>query len=147
MNKQTTSIFENILFYCRWSFVFCLLIVIAKNSYDYTKELHKIYTYKTTYSLDHNVIGYQFEPLKEILEGVEFVGYYTDTDLSEKNDGKFFAQAQYTLAPTVLEHNNLKYEYIIFACSNENLSYAIINKIGAKAIRRYKNFILAQRSL
>ncbi len=49
--------------------------------------------------------GTQFATFKEKLKDVNAIGYLTNKDMSEeKNDGTFL-QAQYMLAPTVLELN------------------------------------------
>ena len=84
--------------------------------------------------------GLQYSDFKEGLAGVRRAGFVTNKDLSpEKNDGEFL-QAQYILAPTVLELNASKNKYNILDCTSKtHILYALkslnaapvqINKYG-----------------
>lgn len=81
------------------------------------EELVRIRRYNQV--LHHNVIGYQFNGLEKFIPGVEFISYYTDGRLEDPNNYKLFTQAQFVLAPTILDPNNLNHEYILFVCDNE----------------------------
>lgn len=67
-------------------------------------------------------IGTQFEGLKDPLHGLQKVGYYTDRSLDERFAAAQFAQAQYVLAPVILDLNNIDHPLVIFDFKNKNKS-------------------------
>jgi len=89
--------------------------------------------------------GYKFSGLDDILNGVEHMGYYTDKNLEDEKNAKQFSQAQFILAPTILELNNLEHKYILFDCSHEEIAWDKIRQIRATPIRKNQfGIILAQ---
>ncbi len=50
-----------------------------------------------------------------------------------------------TLAPTILELNNLDHEYILFDCSTDQVAADKIEEINALAIKRNKFGIILAR--
>jgi len=93
----------------------------------------------------YQFLGLKFSGLNETLKGQTHVGYYTDKDLDDRVHAMQFSQAQYLLAPVVLDLNNLKYEYIFFDCINELTALNIIKENGFIAIKKNAfGIILAQ---
>ncbi len=125
-------------------FILCFLAMIGFNVFGIKKELNRIKMYKKIIS--HQKIGYKFNGLEQFTKGIEYIGYYTDKDFSQDESVKEFAQAQYLLAPTILEYNNLNHEYILFVCQNEINAWKKIQEIGASPLRRNKfGIILAKK--
>ncbi len=86
--------------------------------------------------------GFQFLKLQDVFRGVSYVGYYTDKDLSDKQNTAQFSQAQYILAPTILELNNLSHEFILFDCTSEKAAYDKIKEIGAIPLKKSTSGII-----
>ena len=96
--------------------------------------------------MPYQKIGYKFEGLNQFTEGIEYIGYFTDTNINDQENSKIFAQAQYLLAPAILDYNNVEHEYILFVCEDEKKAWAIIKDIGAEPLRRNQyGMILAKR--
>lgn len=68
----------------------------------------------------------QFVPLKKVFSGVPRAGYYSDKNMEHPLALAQFQQAQYVLAPTVLELNNTGLPLVIFDCTSPE---AAITKI------------------
>ena len=99
--------------------------------------------------MPYQPIALEFIGLEQFTKDFKYMGYYTDIDI-KKNEpaAKTFAQAQYWLAPTVLDFNNLNHEYIIFVCSNEETALKKIAEINALALTRNNlGMILARRKI
>lgn len=97
--------------------------------------------------IPNQIIGYQFEALAADLENVQYLGYFTDKDL-EKDDAaaKLFSYAQYILAPSVLELNDLSHRYILFVCSKESIAWDKIKELNLEPYRRNKyGMVLARK--
>ena len=68
----------------------------------------------------------QFIGLEKVFTGLPRAGYYTDKNMDIPLAVAQFEQAQYVLAPTVLELNNTSLPLIIFDCTTPQIS---MNKI------------------
>ena len=125
--------------------VIALVIITIINIVVLQQELRRIKSFKQV--MPHQIIGYQFAGLEEVLQGVQYVGYYTDKDIeNDKETAKLFSHAQYILAPTVLDFNNTTHEYIIFVCSSEQIARIKIQQLKMFPIRRNKyGMILAKK--
>ncbi len=78
--------------------------------------------------------GYQFLTFKPKLAGIERVGYLTSKDMSrEKNDG-IFLQAQYFLAPTILELNRPNPVFNIVDFPDYTILPMVLRKINARPV-------------
>lgn len=121
------------------------MATIVTHSIGLRKEIITINNYKKI--VPYNNIEYKFEILKEFTQGIEFMGYYTDDpELKNEANAKLYSHAQFALAPTVLELNNLDHEYTLFVCADENVAMQKIAEIGAVPLRENKfGMILAQR--
>lgn len=126
-------------------FALCFLIMIGFNIPGVKRELDRINMYQKVIS--HQKIGHEFNGLEQFTKGIEYMGYYTDKDFSKDATVKEFAQAQYMLTPTILEHNNLTHEYTLFVCKNEINAWKKMKEIGASPLRRNKfGMILARKN-
>ncbi len=116
--------------------LFCagFLIIIGSNIPGLIKAMQTLKTYKKL--IPYQKIGQKFAGLAPYLRNVDFVGYYTDADFSQDGPVKDFAQAQYILAPTILEHNNLSHEYILLVCQNEANAWKKMRELNAVPLRR-----------
>ena len=80
-----------------------------------------------------------------MFNGIKYVGYYTDKSLDVNQNAAEFAQAQYVLAPTILDLNNLNHEYILLDCSAEDIAFEKIKEIHAIPFKKRLGLILAKR--
>lgn len=134
--KKTFSIYQ--------LFLILAGIILLLNSVDLTKAT--LQTVEKRKKTPFYFSGFQFLKLQEVFHGVPYAGYYTDKDLSNKQNAAQFSQAQYILAPTVLELNNLNRELIIFDCTSEKKAVDKIKEIGAVPLKKNPNgLILAQK--
>ena len=78
--------------------------------------------------------GIQYAAFKKPLEGVAAAGFLTNQDMSpEKNEGGFL-QAQYILAPTILELNNPNHTYNILDFTDQIYVFYMIKKFNFKRV-------------
>jgi len=90
-------------------------------------------------------MGYKFSGLKDILADTQIMGYYTDKDLDAKGPALQFAQAQYILAPVILDLNNIDHEFILFDCSRPEIAQDKIKEFGMIPLRKNQfDIILAK---
>ena len=72
----------------------------------------------------------QFIGLQKVFAGVSRAGYYTDKNLDFPIAIAQFEQAQYVLAPTVLELNNTSLPLVIFDCTTPAIALAKIKELN-----------------
>jgi hypothetical protein len=82
-----------------------------------------------------NFLGDQFKGLESIIKGQRIVGYYTDKNMDETLAIAQFEQAQYVLAPIVLDLNHTNYPFVIFDCTSPQVA---LNKITELKLRPVK---------
>ncbi|OGX28269.1 MAG: hypothetical protein A2787_02290 [Omnitrophica WOR_2 bacterium RIFCSPHIGHO2_01_FULL_48_9] len=129
-----------------WKLIFIVLacLVLGRNIRSLAKLHHKIVF------INKNLVfaepGREFADLADDLQGVEKVGFLTDKDMSpEKNDG-LFLQAQYRLAPTVLDLGNAQHPLLIFDCQNVLTAFDMMKELNAAPLHVNPYFkILAER--
>ena len=143
-SRPLSKTFPNFSAAARWSFLVALLGLLIFNSVDLMKE--QITMKKTREKVPYIFLGLKFSGLKEMLPGVERIGYYTDKNLDDNMDARQFAQAQYILAPIILDLNNTNHEYIIFDCSNEKIAIAKIKELGVIPLRGNRFGILLAKN-
>ncbi len=85
--------------------------------------------------------------LTDMLRGVEYVGYFTDKDLTDKTNAAQFSQAQYILAPVILDLNNTQRDFIIFDCTTPDVALEKIKEIDAVPLVKNKFGIILARKL
>lgn len=95
----------------------------------------------------HNLVGYKFFGLEQYLKNEEFVGYYTNDNIEDKDPQKMLAHAQYILAPTIVDFGNFDHEYILLVCSSKEEAFRKMNEIDAQPLLKNQyNVILAKRN-
>lgn len=131
--------------WAQWVYVVALLVLTAANLPGLKKEIARINGFQR--EMPHQEIGQYFQPLQDTLKGVEIMGYYTDVDLKQDQEAaKDFAQAQFILAPTVLDLNNLTHEYTFFNCKDPRRALYIIKQLGLTPLKgNPRGMILARR--
>lgn len=79
-------------------------------------------------------LGDQFKEIAPLINHLRRAGYYTDKDLEDRRAIAQFEQAQYILAPTILDLNNTQYPLVIFDCSTPQVALQKINELGLKPL-------------
>lgn len=64
----------------------------------------------------------QFVPLQGVFKNIPRAGYYTDKNLAMPLVLAQYQQAQYVLAPTVLEINNTSFPLTLFDCTSPQVA-------------------------
>lgn len=120
------------------------LVIVIINLTGAAKELSLLRQLKRQNRL--YFAGIKFSGLDDILKGAQYVGYYTDKDQSDKKNSAQFSQAQYILAPAILDFNNLNHEFILFDCTTEKKAFSKIREMRAMPLRKNRfGIILAER--
>jgi len=88
-------------------------------------------------------LGFQFIGLENVFKGVRAVGYYTDKDLDNPLAVAQFEQAQYMLAPTVLDLNHTQYRWAIFDCTSLRAAMEAAKRLGFTPLKTHNGIILA----
>ena len=115
-----------------WSLALAVIVIV-----NLTQSLQDIIQEKAKrQKVPFFFAGYKFYCLEKVFKDIKYAGYYTDKNLDEPVDAAQFAQAQYILAPTILDLNNTSHTFIIFDCTNEELALTRIKEIGAVPIKR-----------
>ena len=71
----------------------------------------------------------QFMPLQKVFANVPRAGYYTDKNMDIPLAVAQFEQAQFVLAPTVLELNNTNLPLVIFDCTSPAIAMQKIKEL------------------
>ena len=88
-------------------------------------------------------LGFQFMGLEDVFKGIRSVGYYTDKDLNNALAIAQFEQAQYMLAPTVLDLNQTQYHWVIFDCTSPQVAMGVIKRLGFTPAKMRNGIIVA----
>jgi len=128
------KVFKNI-------FLTCLVLVAAFDLL--TAYAQAIAQLSDRTSIPLHSLGFQFMGLEGVFKDVRRVGYYTDKDLSNTLAIAQFEQAQYMLAPTVLDLNNTQYHWVIFDCTSPQAALDAIKHLGLTPVKINHGIILA----
>jgi len=123
-------------------FFICLVLVAGFNLYRaYTQAINQL---QDRTSIPLHSLGFQFMGLENVFKGVRTVGYYTDKDLSNSLAIAQFEQAQYMLAPTVLDLNpSTQYHWVIVDCTSLQAAKEAIQRMGLTPLKFNHGIILA----
>lgn len=122
-------------------FLACLILTAAYNLLtSYSQAFVQLQDHT---SIPLHSLGYQFMGLENIFKDVPTVGYYTDKDLSNTLAIAQFEQAQYMLAPTVLDLNHTQYHWVIFDCTTPQAAMGTIQRLGLLPLKMNHGIILA----
>ena len=125
-------------------FILVLLFIITFNIAESFKDI--LDTYSKRQKIPFFFSGHIFLGLEKIFKNKKYVGYYTDKNLDIDQYAQQFAQAQYVLAPTILDLNNTDHEFILFDCSQEEIALQKIKEINAVALKRSKFGVILARN-
>lgn len=119
-------------------FLFSCAALIAFNTYHLIRTL--------TPDRPVGFYGLKFSGLENILKQETHIGYITDLNLNETAALAEYEQAQYVLAPVILDINNPGHRFLIINCSNEAVASSKLKEIGARLLTRNNlGVILAMR--
>jgi hypothetical protein len=122
-------------------FFICLITAAAFNLFlAYAQAIHQLQD-RTTIPL--HSLGFQFMGLENVFKGIRTVGYFTDKDLVNPLAIAQFEQAQYMLAPTVLDLNHTQYHWVIFDCTSPQSAMGAIQRLGFTPLKINHGIILA----
>ncbi len=142
MNKIIKILYKN---QKNLAFFAAVILIIIINIHQLIKEerlFHQISLYKDF----SPVIGAYFKDIKPILKGIEYVGYYTNRNLSIPENNKRYSQAQFVLAPTILDINNLNHKFVIIDCPDKSIIKKKLKQLQAVPIKiNQYGIILAER--
>ncbi len=85
----------------------------------------------------HN-LGDQFKEIAPLFNKISKAGYYTDKDTNIPVVIAQFEQAQYHLAPTILDLNNTDYPLVIFDCTLPAIALTKMRELGLQPIKANK---------
>ncbi|MBF0489741.1 MAG: hypothetical protein HQL15_03875 [Candidatus Omnitrophica bacterium] len=80
-------------------------------------------------------LGDQFKGLEVILGHERTVGYYTDKNMDNTLAIAQFEQAQYLLAPTVLDLNQTNHPFVLFDCTSAEVAINKIKELGLQPLK------------
>ncbi len=116
----------------------CFLLLCASviliNTTRYYKKYKK--TQKLRKTFPYTFPGFKFSGLADLLKNSQYVGYLTDKDPDDPQQAMQFAQAQFVLAPVILDRNIVQHEYILFDYSDTAAAWQLIKKQGLQPVRR-----------
>ena len=114
-NKSSSSPTSFLNLKLKHYYLLAIAIIILANSIQLTEEiikLNKIRKYQPYSFPGHQLLG-----LSSFLENSQYIGYYTDKNLSNNLNARQVAQAQYILAPIILDLNNIHHRYVLLDCT------------------------------
>jgi glutaredoxin len=126
--------FKKKFLHARALFIAVILIMTGANLFHLSQKI--LETKKQRETVPYVFVGAKFSGLDKILKDVPRVGYYTDKNLDKKAPAAQFAQAQYVLAPIVLDLNYDKHTFVLFDCSTEEKAMDKIKELGFKPLKR-----------
>ena len=121
-------------------FILTLIILFSICGFLTIEQSLKIHIARTHTPFQFH--GHQFSQLQEVFNNIEYVGYYTDKDLKDSKNNMFYSQAQFVLAPTILDINNTKHKYILFDCTSDTVALKKIIELKLKPLKRSKQGII-----
>ena len=113
-----------------------ILLITANNVLASFKDIWDLHTRRQRNPYFFS--GTIFSGLKKILKESKYVGYYTDKSMDLTPYAAQFAQAQYILAPIILDFNNTDHEFIFFDCLDEKAALKKIKEIKAIPFKKNK---------
>jgi len=92
-----------------------IIVIIALGMFVRSSFYLFVYTMSQVMHRHEDLLepGTQFAHFNQYLKDQESIGFLTSKDMSSENNDGFFSQAQYILAPVILELNNPKNQFNI----------------------------------
>ena len=118
-------------------FLGLFLLMGFGNIFKLSQEIQK--TYRLRKVIPFSFLGFKFAGIEKLFRHVKYLGYYTDKDLVHDNIAAAqFAQAQYVLAPTILDPTSTQHTFVIFDCTNEAVAQSKIKELGFTPLKSNK---------
>lgn len=111
------------------AFLLAVLIMTLINSAQLVKE---VFLQKR----DPFFYGVKFSGLNDVFKGIKTVGYYSDKDLKKPQHLAEYQQAQFMIAPTLLDFSNLNHPFILFDCNQEINAWLKIKELQLVPLKR-----------
>jgi len=142
--KKWYNKIQKILFDAKNLLLLAILVMLAINICSLAKEIIRMKRERK--DKPYVFLGFKFSGLKEILGDVSYIGYITDKNLDNKIDAMQFAQAQYKLAPIILELNGTQHKYVLIDCSSIEVAKEKIKELDLVPIRQNQFGIILARN-
>ncbi len=142
--KHSTFFISFLNFNFKYCYVLAVSIVILINSIQLTQEIIKLNQVRKYHSYSYP--GHQFLGISSFLENSQYIGYYTDKNLSDNLSARQFAQAQYILAPIILDLNYIHHRYILLDCTTEQKAWAKIKELNLIPYKISKSGIILAKN-
>jgi hypothetical protein len=91
-------------------------------------------------------MGDQFKELRHTIKNIPRIGYYTDRSFSNIYTEAQFTQAQFILAPVILDLHSLEHPFIIFDYENRTTALEKIKNAGMLPILVNRQGIILARN-
>jgi len=114
-----------------------ITLLAAINIVQTTMNLISIYPRRKPIAF--NFAGQKFDGLQKVLKNEKYVGYYTDQNVDTPKPGMELLQAQYMVAPLILDPNNIEHHYVIVNCVNIPAAIQKFKALGARPITGNNN--------
>jgi hypothetical protein len=127
------------------AFLICVLCLLPLNIAALYKEIRGLGRIRQ--KIPFIFMGNKFLGLNSVLKGENRIGYYTDKDLDVNQHALQFAQAQYILAPIILELNNTSLHFVLFDCTTEEAAMQKIKDAGLVPIKKNQFGLILARNI
>ena len=121
-------------------FLISIFLILTFNIHSITKETSRLF--KIREHIPYSFQGYNFEGLEKVFQNIEYVGYYTDRNVEEPKNNMRLSQAQFILAPTILDINDTSHKFTLFDCSNEIIAFNKIKELDLIPVKKNKDGII-----
>jgi len=92
--------------------------------------------------------GEQFAPIKPAIKNERAIGFMTDRDINKDTVSMRFTQAQFTLAPTILDLNNPEHRFLILDFEDRQKAFAAAKQANARPLKiSPEGIIFAERQM
>ena len=112
-----------------WAFA---VLIIAANAVQWTGQT--MARLQNLSAIPFHSLGFKFMGLEKVLANQPYAGYYTDKNMENPLAIAQFEQAQYMLAPTVLDLNNTGHPLVFFDCTSPAAGMAKIKELGLQPV-------------
>ena len=124
--------------------LFCFLGVTVFNTVELFLDLKKNQRIRRV--IPFIFLGFKFSGLDQFFKDEKYVGYYSDGDAKDANVIEEYSQAQYVLAPIILDLNNTSHRYTIFNCTSDAVAMKKIQELGLRPFKRNNLGIIISRN-
>ncbi len=121
-----------------------LLLAIIGGSIDVMHDLKTLFVKRRLHPYFFG--GDLFAPIKGASGNEKYIGYLTDRDIKDDKVSMRLTQAQFTLAPVILDLGNSTHHFLILDFQDEKKAFAAAVQLSAKPLKRSpQGIIFAER--